>query len=127
VRGRRVLGTVVGWWKFRLGWKGREGVLRGRVRAQRSPMLINFFHRAGAHWRTHAAAAETEICKWDAETYRSWTERVADEAERGREGESGLAVSFPYRNPFILLHGIWILTSNPDLDLSALLVSPVLF
>lgn len=88
-------------------------------------MLI-FYHRAGAHWRTHATAAETEICKWDTETYRSWTEQVADEGEGGREGESGLAVSFPLYTPSISLHNIRILTSNPDLDLSALLVSPVL-
>ncbi|KAI9877118.1 MAG: hypothetical protein M1830_004742 [Pleopsidium flavum] len=34
---------------------------------------------AGAHWRTHAAAHEKELCQWDAETYEYWKEVVAKE------------------------------------------------
>lgn len=49
--------------------------------------------RAGAHWRTHAAPHETELCAWDVETYEYWR-RIVEREERGGEGleKSGLKV-----------------------------------
>ncbi|MCJ1438906.1 hypothetical protein MMC27_008296 [Xylographa pallens] len=47
---------------------------------------------AGAHWRTHASAEQTELCEWDTETYRVWGEMVKQEEREGRKGESGLGV-----------------------------------
>ncbi|MCJ1362533.1 hypothetical protein MMC16_001637 [Acarospora aff. strigata] len=34
---------------------------------------------AGAHWRTHAARHEEEICGWDRETYEYWRRLIAKE------------------------------------------------
>ncbi|KAJ8609208.1 hypothetical protein MRB53_039244 [Persea americana] len=47
---------------------------------------------AGAHWRTHAKAADVEQCRWDIETYRAWGELVDDEERRGlpRSERSGI-------------------------------------
>jgi D-amino-acid oxidase len=56
--------------------------------------ISNKFHRAGAHWRSHAPETDSEQQKWDMETYKHWLEVI--EAERqhpGRKLLSGLAVS----------------------------------
>lgn len=47
------------------------------------------FNRAGAHWRTHAAAEDKEVCGWDAETYGEWSGMSGEE-----KGRAGVKVSF---------------------------------
>ncbi|MCJ1298753.1 hypothetical protein MMC08_001543 [Hypocenomyce scalaris] len=52
---------------------------------------------AGAHWRTHAAAHEKELCEWDAETYRYWIDVVKQEAADDSAQKPGLS-------PYTSLH-----------------------
>lgn len=43
---------------------------------------------AGGQWRTHAKAHETELQRWDAETYKEWMDMV----RRGEGTEAGLGI-----------------------------------
>jgi D-amino-acid oxidase len=69
--------------------------LRSRLPIQGARTSIpDTFHRAGAHWRSHAPEADSEQQKWDMETYKHWLEVI--ETERQHPGQkllSGLAVS----------------------------------
>jgi D-amino-acid oxidase len=52
-------------------------------------------HRAGAQWRSHASAGDTEQQKWDIETYNYWLSIIARELnEPDTTVKSGLGVCF---------------------------------
>jgi hypothetical protein len=57
-------------------------------------VVSDAFHRAGAHWRSHAAEADLEQQQWDMETYNHWLHLI--EKDRNHPGQtllSGLGVS----------------------------------
>jgi len=59
--------------------------------------------RAGAHWRTHANADDTEQCDWDVQTYKAWKTLLEIEAVDSSVEKSGLKVPEAWLAPSVSL------------------------
>jgi hypothetical protein len=53
------------------------------------PVISDVCHRAGGHWRSHAAEADLEQLQWDMETYNHWLDVI--EKERNHAGQTSLS------------------------------------
>ncbi|KAM0721982.1 hypothetical protein Q7P37_002908 [Cladosporium fusiforme] len=51
---------------------------------------------AGAHWRTSATSAETEVCDWDVQTYQWWVDIINEERMRPNLPRSSLKMQDSY-------------------------------
>ncbi len=66
---------------------------RCRVHCARES-ISDTFHRAGAHWRSHALEGDPEQQQWDIETYKHWLDVIEEEDRHtGHKLLSGLGVS----------------------------------